>query len=206
LSAIRDRCTRATAEKKADKIKGKTLEVYKKLTGVIARQQADQLEKELNYLQKLQSGLEEKKTDGVAYDTEGNLIDPKIVDAARVAELDETRPPEQSKKDRESRRLLLEKNQLTPNPGNLLHSRATPFADLTSKTKEKTSGSENNSKNNPLNPDKQPDSTSKDSDDHAIASDDAKTNASDDPDKPKSNDEPASTIKRSSQNKQATSK
>jgi hypothetical protein len=120
LSTIRDRCTEATAVKKADKIKGKTLEVYKKLTGVIARQRADQLEKESEYFKKVQFGLEEKKTDGVAYDTEGNLIDPKIVAAARDAELIETCPPELSEKDCKARCLLLEKNQHTLNPANQL--------------------------------------------------------------------------------------
>jgi hypothetical protein len=209
LSTIRDRCAEATAVKKADKIKGKTKEVYQKLKGVIARQRADELEKESNYLQNLQSGQEEKKTDGVAYDLDGNLIDPMIVDAARVAELDETRPPEQSKKDRESRRLLLKKNELTPNSGNLLHSRAIPSVDLTSMTKEKTSKNNQDSSSQgdeSLNPDKQPDSTSKPSDDPATASDDSKTNASDDPNKPKINDKLASSPKRPSRVKQPPSK
>jgi hypothetical protein len=75
-----------------------------------------------------------------------------------------------------------------------LHSRAIPSVDLTSKTKEKTSSPDNNSKNNQdpssqgdesLNPDKQPDSTLKPSDDPAIASDDSKNIASDDPDNSK---------------------
>jgi hypothetical protein len=149
LSTIRDKCTRATAAKKADKIKGKTLEVYKKLNGVIARQKADELEKELDYFQKLQCGLEEKKMEGVAYDTEGNLIDPKIVAAARVAELNETRPPELSEKDRKARRLLLEKNQHFLNPANLLRlSQPAMPSDNKSKTKEKMSSSDNNSKDN----------------------------------------------------------
>jgi hypothetical protein len=76
LSAIRDKCTRATAEKKADKIKGKAPEVYQKLNGVIACHKADKHKKESDYLKKIKGDLEEKKMEGVAYDTEGNLIDP----------------------------------------------------------------------------------------------------------------------------------
>jgi hypothetical protein len=147
---------------KADKIKGKAQAALKNLDAVIANNRADALQQDTEYWKKIHAKLEEKKTEGIAYDTEGNLINPLLVAKAHAAELDDTRPPEFSQKDRNERHKLLEMNQLLREPKN------TPTADqkstgsqvATSSSDNKSDGNKTPGSGNNLNTNDTPDPVS----------------------------------------------
>jgi hypothetical protein len=162
LSTIRDRCTKAKAEQKADKIKGKAAAVLKNLDAVIATNRANTLKQDTEYWEKIHGELDEKKTEGIAYDTEGNLINPLRVDAARADELDDTRPPEFSQKDRNERHKLLEMNQLLREPNNTATAdqKSTGSQVATSSSDSKSDGDETSGSGNNLNTNDTPDPVS----------------------------------------------
>lgn len=105
LSIIRDRVTFEVAEKKADKINDRAKAALEKVKGVIANDKSLQKERDEDFIARL--AIEEKKTDDLAYDASGNLMDPKIVQKAIIDEVDDTRLPTVLQDDRQERKKLL---------------------------------------------------------------------------------------------------